>query len=141
MDTAVDDGSSANTHKKPLYLRSTPTPLSSKPIPPLKKNSDFCDKGDIPTQAEQRRSDWRITKRLLVNVWPKNDWKTRWIVLLGFGLLVSSKVGLTLRIIVFFLLLSTGTQCSSAANIQGHRGFAQRGYNGIFLQFGYSLGR
>ena len=70
----------------------TPTPLSSKPSPPLKKGNDFVTKGDIPTQAEQRRSDWGITKRLLVNVWPKNDWKTRWIVLFGFGLLVSSKV-------------------------------------------------
>ena len=77
---------------------STPTPLSSKPSPPLKRNSDFVTKGDIPTQAEQRRTDWGITKRLLVNVWPKNDWKTRWIVLLGFGLLVSSKVGVLLSV-------------------------------------------
>ena len=73
-------------------LSRKPTPLSSKPSPPLEKGSDFATKGDIPTLAEQRRSDWGITKRLLVNVWPKNDWKTRWIVLLGFGLLVSSKV-------------------------------------------------
>lgn len=71
----------------------TPTPLSSNP---LRKDSDFVTKGDTPTLAEQRRSDWGITKRLLVNVWPKNDWKTRWIVLLGFGLLVSSKVSLLL---------------------------------------------
>ncbi|KAF8808646.1 P-loop containing nucleoside triphosphate hydrolase protein [Phlegmacium glaucopus] len=68
-------------------------PLSStKPSLSLKKDIDFVTKGDIPTQSEQRRSDWGIIKRLLVNVWPKNDWKTRWIVLLGFGLLVSSKV-------------------------------------------------
>ena len=118
----------------------TPTPLSSKPSP-LKKDSDFVTKGDIPTLAEQRKSDWGITKRLLVNVWPKNDWKTRWIVLLGFGLLVSSKVSILRG---FFCLVpgettdhclyifSPGTQCSSAANIQGHRGLAQRGYNGIF---------
>ena len=80
-------------HKPPSQKGSLspPTPLSSKPSP-LKKDSDFATKGDIPTLAEQRRSDWGITKRLLVNVWPKNDWKTRWIVLLGFGLLVSSKV-------------------------------------------------
>lgn len=84
---------------------STPTPLSSKPSPPLKKNS--VTKSDTPTQAEQRRTDWRITKRLLVNVWPKNDWKTRWIVLLGFGLLVSSKVGVFLSGLLF-LIFSTG---------------------------------
>lgn len=66
--------------------------LSSKPSPSPKKDSEFVTKGDIPTPSEQRKSDWGITKRLLVNVWPKNDWKTRWTVLLGFGLLVSSKV-------------------------------------------------
>lgn len=47
---------------------------------------------DIPSRAEQRRSDWSIIKRLLVNVWPKNDWKTRSTVLFGFGLLVTAKV-------------------------------------------------
>ena len=64
----------------------------SKSGPPLKKDNDFVTKGHNPTPAEQRRSDWGITKRLLVNVWPKNDWKTRSTVLLGLGLLVSSKV-------------------------------------------------
>lgn len=47
---------------------------------------------DEPTRAEQRRSDWGIIKRLLGNVWPRNDWKTRGTVLFGFGLLVSGKV-------------------------------------------------
>jgi hypothetical protein len=45
-----------------------------------------------PTAKEQRKSDWGITKKLLVNVWPKNDWKTRGTVLLGFALLISGKV-------------------------------------------------
>lgn len=65
------------------------SPVSSTPSPP---RNGLLTKDDIPTQSEQRKSDWSITKRLLVNVWPKNDWKTRWIVLFGFGLLVSSKV-------------------------------------------------
>jgi ABC transporter ATM len=47
---------------------------------------------DNPTRAEQRRTDWTIIKRLLTNVWPKNDWKTRGTVLFGFMLLVSAKV-------------------------------------------------
>ena len=47
---------------------------------------------DNPTRAEQRRTDWTIIKRLLTNVWPKNDWKTRGTVLFGFVLLVSAKV-------------------------------------------------
>lgn len=85
--------------RKPLPQEgslSPPTSVASKPSPSLKKDSDFVTKGDIPTLAEQRRSDWGITKRLLVNVWPKNDWKTRWVVLLGLGLLVSSKVSVLL---------------------------------------------
>jgi hypothetical protein len=44
------------------------------------------------TKAEQRRSDWAIIKQLLANVWPKNDWRTRGTVLLGFVLLISAKV-------------------------------------------------
>ncbi|KAJ2929640.1 hypothetical protein H1R20_g7456, partial [Candolleomyces eurysporus] len=47
---------------------------------------------DIPTRAEQRRTDWTIIKRLMTNVWPKNDWKTRGTVLFGFLLLVSAKL-------------------------------------------------
>ncbi|KAF9053910.1 P-loop containing nucleoside triphosphate hydrolase protein [Hymenopellis radicata] len=45
-----------------------------------------------PTVAEQRRTDWGIVKRLMDNVWPKNDWKTRGTVILGFGLLISGKL-------------------------------------------------
>jgi ABC transporter ATM len=44
------------------------------------------------TAKEQRTNDWSIITKLMVNVWPKNDWKTRGTVLLGFGLLVSGKV-------------------------------------------------
>ena len=95
-------------HKPPPQKGSlsppTPTPSGLSSKPPLKKDSDFVTKGDNPTLAEQRRSDWGITKRLLVNVWPKNDWKTRWTVLLGLGLLVSSKVS----ILKSFLVSSPG---------------------------------
>ena len=112
-------------------------PLSSKPNPSLQKDSDFVTKGDIPTQAEQRRSDWGITKRLLVNVWPKNDWKTRWIVLFGFGLLVSSKVSV-LNFLESYESSSHPflpvTQCASTPNIQEHRGLAQCGYNRVFYR-------
>jgi hypothetical protein len=47
---------------------------------------------DVVTAKEQRRNDWNIIRKLMVNVWPKNDWKTRGTVLLGFGLLVTGKV-------------------------------------------------
>ena len=102
-------------HKPPSQegSLSPPTPLSSKPSPSLKKDSDFVTKGDIPTLAEQRRSDWGITKRLLVNVWPKNDWKTRWIVVFGFGLLVSSKVS----VLKGFLVSSLGRLYGSSLHL------------------------
>ena len=54
----------------------------SEPKPPV----------DNPTRAEQRRTDWTIIKKLLTNVWPKNDWKTRGTVLFGFVLLITAKV-------------------------------------------------
>ncbi|KAJ4477494.1 P-loop containing nucleoside triphosphate hydrolase protein [Lentinula aciculospora] len=46
----------------------------------------------LATTAQERRSNWRIVKNLMVNVWPKNDWKTRGTVVLGFALLISGKV-------------------------------------------------
>lgn len=67
-----------------LAAKSSALKTSATPEPPA----------DIPTRAEQRRSDWGIIRRLLVNVWPKNDWKTRSTVLFGFGLLVAAKVRL-----------------------------------------------
>ena len=48
---------------------------------------------------EQRRNDWRILKKLMVHVWPKQDWRTRGTVLLGFGLLISGKASSKLGII------------------------------------------
>ncbi|KAE9390492.1 P-loop containing nucleoside triphosphate hydrolase protein [Gymnopus androsaceus JB14] len=44
------------------------------------------------TAAQERRSNWKIIKSLMVNVWPKNDWKTRRTVILGFGFLITGKV-------------------------------------------------
>ena len=42
--------------------------------------------------AEQRRRDWSIIRKLVGNLWPKDDYKTRARVVLGFGLLVGGKV-------------------------------------------------
>ena len=44
------------------------------------------------SNAEQRRRDWAIVRRLVVHIWPKNDWGTRGRVVLGVGLLISGKV-------------------------------------------------
>jgi hypothetical protein len=48
------------------------------------------------SNAEQRRRDWAIVRRLLVHIWPKDDWETRGRVVLGVGLLISGKVRLSL---------------------------------------------
>ncbi|KAJ3501535.1 hypothetical protein NMY22_g18895 [Coprinellus aureogranulatus] len=60
-------------------------PEAKKDTPPKLEDKE-------PTKEEQRRSDWIIIKRLMSNVWPKNDWRTRGTVLFGFVLLVSAKV-------------------------------------------------
>lgn len=44
------------------------------------------------TNAEQRRRDWAIVRRLAVHIWPKDDWGTRARVILGVGLLIGGKV-------------------------------------------------
>jgi hypothetical protein len=44
------------------------------------------------SDKEQTRRDWDIIKKLLPNVWPKNDWSTKRRVLLALGLLVGGKV-------------------------------------------------
>jgi hypothetical protein len=49
------------------------------------------------SNAEQRRRDWAIVRRLAVHIWPKNDWGTRGRVVLGVGLLVCGKVRLPSR--------------------------------------------
>ncbi|KAF8150119.1 P-loop containing nucleoside triphosphate hydrolase protein [Crassisporium funariophilum] len=85
-------GKSTVSSPLPPPTPGSPTPAVSPTSAVKSKPSDFPTKDGIPTQAEQRRSDWGIIKRLLVNVWPKNDWKTRWTVLLGFALLVGAKV-------------------------------------------------
>jgi hypothetical protein len=47
------------------------------------------------SNAEQRRRDWSIVRRLLVHIWPKDDWATRGRVVLGVGLLICGKVRLS----------------------------------------------
>ena len=49
----------------------------------------------IISNEEQRRRDWAIVRRLLVHIWPRDDWATRGRVVLGVGLLISGKVRLS----------------------------------------------
>ena len=75
---------------------------SKPPTPPPDSSSSSPSHDTIPTNAQQRQTDWRIIKRLMINVWPRNDWKTRLTVLGGFGLLVSAKVRLLTRFVLVF---------------------------------------
>ncbi|GAA5967734.1 hypothetical protein JCM11641_005749 [Rhodosporidiobolus odoratus] len=53
------------------------------------------------TEKEQSRRDWDIIKKLLPNVWPKNDWGTKTRVLLAVGLLIGGKL-LNVQVPFFF---------------------------------------
>ena len=44
------------------------------------------------TEKEQSRRDWEIIKKLVPNIWPKDDWGTKTRVMLAVGLLVGGKV-------------------------------------------------
>ena len=60
-----------------------PTPAKESPSTPPKA---------VISNAEQRRRDWAIVRRLAIHIWPKDDWATRGRVVLGVGLLVGGKV-------------------------------------------------
>lgn len=99
---------SPSIHSSSISKPSTPPPDSSTSSP---------SHDSIPTNAQQRRTDWRIVKRLMINVWPRNDWKTRLTVLGGFGLLVSAKVRLLTRFVLeSSISLFLGSQRSSPAD-------------------------
>ena len=57
------------------------------------------------TQAEQRKKDWSIIKKLLINIWPPNDWGTKGRVILGFGLLISGKVHTWMPRVFHYMLI------------------------------------
>ncbi|TFK69930.1 iron-sulfur clusters transporter ATM1 [Pluteus cervinus] len=92
-----DDASPPPSTVKPPPVQSTipspPTPTPTTPITPTTPNASAKPPEDAePTKAEQRRTDWIIISKLLENVWPKGDWRTRGTVVLGFALLISGKV-------------------------------------------------
>ena len=109
-------------------------PKSTPPPPPLAPGPGPGPPPSLePTLAQQRKSDWAIIKRLLENVWPRGDWKTRGTVLFSFGLLVGSKV------CQYFtawnkryscLLGRLAFECPSSVIVQRRRGFVERRYHG-----------
>ncbi|KAI0661818.1 P-loop containing nucleoside triphosphate hydrolase protein [Cubamyces menziesii] len=67
-----------------------PDATSQPPKPQAKQ--DLGGEAVHISQSEQRKRDWDIVRKLVQNIWPKDDWKTRSRVLFGFGLLVGGKL-------------------------------------------------
>ncbi|KAK7466094.1 Iron-sulfur clusters transporter atm1, mitochondrial [Stygiomarasmius scandens] len=66
--------------------QSQPPSTSSSPKPnPLDAEVQISAK-------KERQNNWKIIKQLMINVWPRGDWKTRGTVIMGFILLISGKV-------------------------------------------------
>ncbi|CCO28906.1 Iron-sulfur clusters transporter ATM1,mitochondrial [Rhizoctonia solani AG-1 IB] len=88
---------------------STPTPTpTSAPAPSSPANTKTEPKPPAAgetvvhiSQAEQRRVDWEIVKRLVVNVWPKGEWTIKTRVVLALSLLLAGKV-LNVQVPIFF---------------------------------------
>ena len=75
-----EDGKVSSKPGEQITPKKTPTPL------------DGVEGGKDLSVKEQRRKDWAIVKRLLVHIWPKDDWAARSRVVLGFALLLAGKV-------------------------------------------------
>lgn len=67
-------------------------PVASESSPPPPPPTTTSKSKLAITNAEQRRRDWSIVRRLVVHIWPKDDWGTRGRVVLGVGLLICGKV-------------------------------------------------
>ena len=82
------------------------------------------------TEKEQSRKDWEIIRKLLPNLWPKDDWGTKTRVMLALGLLIGGKVRMDGSTPAFrvadFVSPATDPQCSSPFFLQRHNRCAQR---------------
>ncbi|GAA5979670.1 hypothetical protein JCM5350_003805 [Sporobolomyces pararoseus] len=68
---------------------------------PSSSSADDINKPRQISDKEQTRKDWDIVKKLLPNVWPKNDWSTKTRVLIAISLLVGGKL-LNVQVPFFF---------------------------------------
>ncbi|KIJ66850.1 hypothetical protein HYDPIDRAFT_85623 [Hydnomerulius pinastri MD-312] len=68
------------------------SPTQPKAVEQLSAAPKAPAESDHISAKEQRRNDWMIVRKLIGNVWPKDDWSTRGRVVLGFALLIGGKV-------------------------------------------------
>ncbi|KAI0745937.1 P-loop containing nucleoside triphosphate hydrolase protein [Earliella scabrosa] len=79
--------------QQPQKAESPPASPSGPPVQPkTPRAQDLGGDAVHVTVSEQRKRDWNIVQKLAENLWPKDDWKTRGRVVLGFGLLISGKL-------------------------------------------------
>ncbi|SCZ88442.1 BZ3500_MvSof-1268-A1-R1_Chr2-1g04413 [Microbotryum saponariae] len=98
------NGAPSTTPPARTSRTSETTATSVSPVPPAKSDqSNTTDVGKTTeiSDKEQSRRDWEIIKKLVPNVWPKNDWSTKTRVLLALGLLVGGKL-LNIQVPFFF---------------------------------------
>ncbi|SCV72040.1 BQ2448_4734 [Microbotryum intermedium] len=106
------NGAPSTTPSTIAPTSTTTTPASTMTSAPLEAStkSDQSSTTDVGkttqvSEKEQSRRDWEIIKKLVPNVWPKNDWSTKTRVLLALGLLVGahdSKQLLNIQVPFFF---------------------------------------
>ncbi|PFH48386.1 hypothetical protein AMATHDRAFT_42317 [Amanita thiersii Skay4041] len=90
-DSSSTTTTSTTTQSTSPVSNALPKPKSTNPASTTISKSATAVEVE-PTAAQQRQTDWRIAKRLLENVWPRGDWKTRGTVLFSFTLLIGAKV-------------------------------------------------
>ncbi|CAE6435964.1 unnamed protein product [Rhizoctonia solani] len=79
-------------------------PTKANPPVPKSKSKPEPQAGETVihiSQAEQRRVDWEIVRRLVVNVWPPGEWTIRARVVFALSLLLAGKV-LNVQVPIFF---------------------------------------
>ncbi|QRV89725.1 ABC transporter transmembrane region [Ceratobasidium sp. AG-Ba] len=91
---------------EPQHAPSTTATAPSKPSPadaksPSQPNPGAGDTVVHISQAEQRRVDWQIVKKLIVNVWPQGEIGIKTRVVLALSLLLAGKV-LNVQVPYFF---------------------------------------
>lgn len=84
----------------PSPSSSTPSPAKSSTTEIAEVNAKLAGEGVDLGEKEQSRRDWEIIKKLIPNIWPKDDWGTKTRVLVAVGLLVGGKVSLLLPLVL-----------------------------------------
>ncbi|KAK7682571.1 Iron-sulfur clusters transporter atm1, mitochondrial [Cerrena zonata] len=92
-----------------------PKPTALPKVAEVAKKQDLGDDSVHISQAEQRRKDWNIIKRLAKHIWPKDDWSTRGRVIAGIALLVSAKL-LNVQVPILFKSIIDSLNVELTAN-------------------------